>query len=229
MTLKKLSEIILYLNDGKNFDDGGLSKKYCRESLQFKKFYEEAKNNFRLYVLKDKEIAGLDDMTKNNVYLFDCTCVSLEPTEVYELDYKIFEEAAEDDSVKKNNDEYVSMKKEILVNRLYGQRDSIAKNEYNRIKAFFLNLNLENICKNEEKNNNENKIKTLNNFFPLNKTTFNKKIFSFSEEPLIENITTTNIFNKKFPPLNTTRNMSSYADHRNKSIQNNLLKTDNDE
>ena len=140
MTLKKVSEIIQYLSKGIQLDDGGLSQQYCKESLEFKKFYEEVKKNFRLYVLKDKEIAGLDDMAENNVYLFDCTCVSLEPTEVYELDYKIFEEAAEDISVKRNNDEYVSKKKEILVNRLYGQRDSIAKNEYNRIKAFFLNI-----------------------------------------------------------------------------------------
>ena len=89
MTLKKLTEIINYLSDGKKIDDGGLSKKYCRESFQFKRFYEDIKKTFRLYVLKDKEICGLDDMTENNIYLFDCVCVSLEPTEVYELDYKI--------------------------------------------------------------------------------------------------------------------------------------------
>ena len=229
LTLKKLTEIINYLSDGRDSDDGGLSKKYCRESFQFKRFYEEVKKNFRLYVLKDREISGLDDMTENNIYLFDCSCVSLEPTEVYELEYKIFEEASEDKMVKRNNDEYVAMKKEFLLNRLYGQRDSIAKNEYNRIKAFFVNLNKKYLGNNEEKNNIiENNIKTLNNFFPLTNTTFNKKIFSYQEEAQ-NNINTSNYFNKKFPLLNTTRNLSSYGEIKNKSNQNKFLKTDGDE
>jgi len=33
MTLKALTNIIEYLNDGKKIDDRGLSKKYYRESI----------------------------------------------------------------------------------------------------------------------------------------------------------------------------------------------------
>ena len=216
MTLKKLTEIIVYLNGEKLLDDEGLSKNYCRENFQFKKFFEESKKIFKFYTLKDKEIAGLDDMTENNIYLFDCRCISLTPTEVYELEYKIFKEASEDFSVKKNNDDYVSMKKEILANRLYGQRDSIARNEYNRIKRDFLNFNFEN-NKNEEKTKIINySIKTLNNFFPLNNTTFNTKMLSFFDEnQSTNNNNSNNYFNSQFPPLNTTRN--SYLDLKNKS------------
>jgi len=106
-------------------------------SIYFKKYFEETQNSFRFYTLKDKEIAGLGGMTENKVYLFDCKCVSIAPTEVYELEYIIFKEALEDYSVKMNNDEYVSMKKEILSSRLYRQRDSISKNEF-----IFIYLNL---------------------------------------------------------------------------------------
>ena len=226
MTLKKLTEIINYLSDGKKIDDGGLSKKYCRESFQFKRFYEDIKKTFRLYVLKDKEICGLDDMTENNIYLFDCVCVSLEPTEVYELDYKIYEEVSEDKNVKKNNDDYVAMKKELLVNRLYGQRDSMAKNEFNKIKAFMISVDRELV--EEKKNFANNSLKTVSNCFPLNKTIINRKMFSLEEE--LNNININNISNyKKFPPLNTTRNVSSYAEIKNKSTNNKALKTDNDE
>ena len=259
LTLRKVTDIIKYLIKGKSYDDGGLSKNYCKENIKFKRFYEENIKNFRLYVLKDKEIAGLDDMTENNIYLFDCKCVSLEPTEVYELEYKIFEEASEDNSVKRNNDYYVSIKKEFLLHRLYGIRDSIAKNEYNRIKAFFFNLNLDDILKNEEKksnkinNNNNNDIKnrTLNNFYSLNNTTF-KKIFQNSDDfqninnnaifnntifsnTNINNTIKNNNLNKKFPPVNYARKLSSYKEiknkyqNQNKNYFNKVLKTDNDE
>ena len=217
MTLKSLTDIIVYLNDGKIIDDRGLSKNYYRESIHFRKFYEETKNNFRFYTLKDKEIAGLDDMSDDNVYLFDCKCVSIAPTEVYELDYSIYLDALEDYSVKKNNDEYVSMKKEIISSRLYRQRDSIAKNEFNRIKVFYLNVNEEN-NKNEEKTSiidNNNTIKTLSNFFPLNSTTFNTKFLSFLDESQSLNNNTSNCFSTKFPLLCITRN--SYLDLKNKS------------
>ena len=236
MTLKKLSDIIQYLNEGRCVDDGGLSKKYCRESLEFKRIYEEDKKQFRFYALKDKEIAGLDDMTQNNIYLFDCICISLEPTEVYELDFYIFLDAAKDYSVRINNEEYVSRKKEIISNRLYWQRDSIAKNEFNRIKAYSLDLNLEFISKNEEKNKNteNNNMKTLNNFFPLNNISYNKKILSFLEESysskynvnnsiINNNTNNSNYFNQKFPPLNSSRNLSA-SSKVNKSNRNQNMK-----
>ena len=240
MTLKKLSEIIKYLNEGRRLDDGGFSKKYCKESLEFKRIYEDDKKKFRFYVLKDKEIAGLDDMTENNVYLFDCICTSLEPTEVYELDFNIFEDASKDFSVKNNNDEYVSRKKEIISNRLYRQRDSIAKNEFNRIKAYSLNLNIEYLYTNDDKNNvKENDVKTLNNFFHLNNITYNTKILSFLEESQSSkfNVNTSimnsnfnnisNYFYKKFPLLNSSRNLSAYS-KANKSNQNQNSKVSKD-
>ena len=228
LTLRKVTDIIKYLIKGKSYDDGGLSKNYCKENIKFKRFYEENIKNFRLYVLKDKEIAGLDDMTENNIYLFDCKCVSLEPTEAYELDIKIFEEALEDNLVKKNNYEYVQMKKEILVNRLRIQRDSLIKNEYYRIKTFSLNLNLDYIFKKE--NNNDS-----NQQFHLNQITFNKKLKNSKEDTQntatsLNNFNTTiNYFHKNIP----SHILSPYEYLKNKIIQNkkinDVLKTENEE
>ena len=222
MTLKKLTDIIIYLNEGRCIDDGGLSKNFCKENLEFKKIYEGNKKIFRFYALKDREIAGLNDMTENNRYIFDCICNSLHPTEVYELDFKIFEEAYLDCSVNRNTDEYVLRKKEILSNRLYKQRDSIAKNEFYRLKDSCLNID---IIRNDIENNKgiENNIKTYNNFFPLTNTTFHKKIFSFVEEYLpsksifnYTNISTSyDNNNSKFPPLNNTRVLSAYSKNNN--------------
>ena len=231
LTLKKITEMIEYLNEGKYLDDGGLSKKYCRENFQFKKYYEEVRNPLKIYVLKDREISGLDDMTKNNIYLFDCVCVSSESTEVFELDYKIYESALEEMTIKKNNNDYVSMKKEILVSRLYEQRDSISKNEYSRIREF-PKSNSDTSEKNEDKSIDIN-IKTMNCFFSVNNINYNKKLFSFLEDnKSLNNINneTTNLNSaKRFPILKNTRNLSSYMDiNKSKTSQNNnLLKTDN--
>ena len=58
MTLKKITEIISYLDRETRWDDGGVIVKYCKKCEDFIKFYEEKENNFRFYVLKKKEIAG---------------------------------------------------------------------------------------------------------------------------------------------------------------------------
>jgi len=129
MTLKKITEILAWLDGGTGWDNGGMIPKYCRESVDFIKFYEEAQNNFRFYTLKSKEIAGLDDVTQNGIFLFDCVTDSLEPTEVYEFDYKVYESCLEEEIVQINNDNYVSTKKKVLIDRLYKQRNSIAYNE----------------------------------------------------------------------------------------------------
>ena len=227
LSLKKVTEIIEYLSEEKGSDDGGLSKIYLKENFHFKKFYQEVKKHFRVYVLKDKEISGLDDMTQNNIYLFDCVCVSSEQTEVYELDYKIFEKALQDSrNIRDNNKEYVSMKKKILINRLYKQRDSIAINEYNRIKAYSLNYNnIENILKNEEKKISENNIKALNNVFSLK-----KRFIPFIEESQItnniNNSSNTNQ-NKRLSIIKQTKDLNVYLELNKKNKnQNKISKTD---
>ena len=213
MTLKKISDIIKYLKGEKEYDDGGVIGKHCKESVDFKKYYEETQIFFRFYVLKKKEIAGLDDMTENDIFLFDCIAHSLEPTEVYEFDYEIYETCLKDKTIQINHDNYVSSKKKLLIDRLYKQRDSIANNEFNRIKIYILNdENLKNDEKKEE-TDVKNKKKYEKNSLSLNNTFFIKNVHSFIEEKKINiNTNTNNInkdisyINKKLPSLYSTRN-----------------------
>ena len=220
MTLKKISEIIRLLQGETGWDDGGVIVKHCKESVDFRKFYEEAQNYFRFYVLKKKEIAGLDDMTEDGIFLFDCVANSLEPTEVYEFDYAIYETCLKEKIVQINNDNYVSTKKKLLIDRLYKQRDSIANNEFSRIKIYILNN--ENLKNNEIKRNMDvknKKEKYKKNCFSLNNTFFNKNIFSSIED----NKTNTNNINndnnylaRKLPTLYTTGNFNNIKGPKSK-------------
>ena len=214
MTLKKITEVITNLKGETGWDDGGVSMRYCKESVDFKKFYEETQNNCRFYVLKKKEIAGLDDMTdNNNIFLFDCTANSLEPTEIYEFDYDIYETCLRERIIQINNDNYVSTKKKLLIDRLYKQRDSIANNEFSKIKIYILNN--ENLKNSEDNENSEIKNKKLEkyekNLLSLNNTFYHKKIYSFVEENNLNNYNNNNdspYLNKKLPVLNTTGNLN---------------------
>ena len=220
MTLKKISEIIRWLQGETGWDDGGVIVKHCKESVDFRKFYEEAQNYFRFYVLKKKEIAGLDDMTEDGIFLFDCVANSLEPTEVYEFDYSIYETCLKEKIVQINNDNYVSTKKKLLIDRLYKQRDSIANNEFSRIKIYILNN--ENLKNNEIKRNMDvknKKEKYKKNCFSLNNIFFNKNIFSSIED----NKTNTNNINndnnylaRKLPTLYTTGNFNNIKGPKSK-------------
>ena len=217
MTLKKITEILGILNGGTGWDNGGIIPKYCKESADFIKFYEEAQNNFRFYVLKNKEIAGLDDMTQDDIYLFDCYANTIEPTEVYEFDYKIYKSCLEEEIVKINNDNYVSAKKKVLIDRLYKQRDTIAHNEFNRIKIYIINKEETLLKKQEEKEKNE--IKVEKNFFPLGNTVFHQNTHSFIEDNKISTniINNENNFrNRDLPSLFSTGNLH-YNNQNNKS------------
>lgn len=225
MSLKKISQVIEHLNDGIDADDGGLAKKYCKENVEFRQFYAQAIKMLKIYVLKDKEISGLDDMVENDIYLFDCVSVASDGSEVYELDYKIYEEALRERVIRENNNEYVLKKKEILISRLYKQRDSIAKNEYERIKAFSLNPNLNPNNNSKEKTIEYNgNVKSMNYFISLSSTyssNINKNGPSFLEESLIGNTNTnSSIFQSKQLPSINRRNitLTSYTEvNRNRS------------
>ena len=218
MTLKKITEIIDFLSDNSGWDDGGISSKYYKESVDFIKYFEENENYFRLYVLKKKEIAGLDDMAENNIYLFDCIANSLEPTEVYELDYQIYKSCLEERIVEINNNNYVSTKKDLLIDRLYKLRDSIANNEFNRIKIYIINeKNLE--YSKEIKENGIKSEKKKKNHFNLNNTIFHKNTHSLIEENKLNsnnNNNETNYLNRQLPTLNSLGNFNS-IDKKEKS------------
>jgi len=137
MTLSELSEEIKDL--GGIIDDFQM-KDIFYECPQFKKLYNEQIFNIDIFSLKDSEIAGLDDMTANNKYLFDCVCISPSKTELFELDYTIFEDCLRKEKiVSKNHESYINIKRKINVKRILEQRNNLCLTEINKIRTILGN------------------------------------------------------------------------------------------
>ena len=138
MTLKELSENIEKIvtektKKNKENKENIEIDKLIKKDVKFKQIYENKKLNIKFCVLKDKEIMGLDDLSLNNLYLFDCKCVS-QKVEIYELNFNVFQKALEDKSIRKNYEKYLKLKKNFFIDRLLTQRKSVAKNEYYKIQ-----------------------------------------------------------------------------------------------
>ena len=132
LTLSEITEIIKQL--GGQFDDKK-TKEFSFEYPLFKKWYEEQKINIKFFSLKNTEISGLDDMTINNIFLFDCICSSPAKTELFELKYNIFEDCLRKEKiVSKNHEEYINLKRDFIVKRIYKQKIELCIQEVKRIK-----------------------------------------------------------------------------------------------
>ena len=223
LTLKEMSEYIEKINIGGRREENMDIKKMLKKEPKFKQFYENKKLNIKFCVLKDKEILGLDDLTVNDSYLFDCKCVS-QKAEVYELNSNILEKALEDKTIEKNYEDYLKLKTNFFIERLLIQRDSIAKNEYCKIKIF----NLNKIQEHENtiaKNLSLNEYKSKNNpFFHNNAKVFfdTKKLNIFDDTKMNSksnnNINKTSNYDKINNNYNTHFfNKSSSPNKKNKT------------
>ena len=106
MTLNEISEIIEKLG---GICDNKKEKYLCRLYDEFKKFYLNNKINTKVCVINKNKVIGLDDMCINNKYIFDCKCISTDETEIYEFDYKNFEDAL------KENELIIIIKKNLII------------------------------------------------------------------------------------------------------------------
>ena len=131
MTLYEITKLI-------NLLGGVLDDKYliflCNTYYQFNKYYYNYKHNIKCCVLKDKEIIGLDDLTINDINLFNCKCVSTEKTELYEIDYNTFKEAKKYSKIRDNIIDFVNTKRNLFIKILLKQRNALISNELNKIK-----------------------------------------------------------------------------------------------
>ena len=133
MTLSDLTEEIKNL--GGIIDDFQMNDIFYQYPL-FKKIYNEQAFDIEIFSLKDSEIAGLDDMTANNKYLFDCVCKSPSKTELFELDYNIFEDCLRKEKiVSKNHENYINLKRKINVKRILEQRNNLCLTEIKKIRT----------------------------------------------------------------------------------------------
>ena len=169
MTLYELTKLINKL--GGILDDKYLNY-LCNNYYQLNKYYFSFVQNIKFCVLKDKEIIGLDDLTIDDLNIFDCKCVSTDKTEIYEMDYITFIEAKKNSLVNNNIVEFVNMKRKFIIKMLLQQRNSLISYEINKIKKN--HLKIKNLIDNKSQNNNM--IKSL--YLPITKNVkfYNKKI-----------------------------------------------------
>ena len=116
---------------------GVLDEKYIHNLLdsyeELRDHYNNYKYNIKLCVLKDKEILGFDDMAINGINIFDVVCTSPDKTELYELAYSHIKEAKKFEKVVNNINAFVNKKRKFFIDILLEQRNTIIKNEIDKI------------------------------------------------------------------------------------------------
>ena len=174
LSLKEINDLINSLG-------GVLNEKYMRDLLnsyeEFNKYFLKHKHKIKLCALKDREIAGFDDMVINGINMFDCICTYADKTELYELDYIHISEAKKFEKIVNNINSFVNMKRRLFINILLDQRNIIIVNEINKIKKIRKNLS-------EPKKSISTSAKNNKNFLSTSKDskTFNKMILSYKEK-----------------------------------------------
>ena len=133
MTLKEITDLIIKFG-------GVLDEKYVLDLVntyqEFNKYYCHHKHNIKLCVLKDKEIAGFDDMVIDGLNMFDCICSSSDKSELYELDYSHIKEAKKFEQIVNNINSFVNIKRNLFIKILLEFRNTIITNEMSKIRKF---------------------------------------------------------------------------------------------
>ena len=154
-TLKEINNIIKALGGQLNefkIDD------FLLINPKLKNIFYEKKFNIKIFSLKNNEMSGLDDMTLNNKYLFNCICTSPYKTELFELDYKIFEShLIKERTIFDNHEKYINLKRNIIIRRLLKEKNGLFLNEIKNEKI---------IMKNEEIIQKDNKEDLKNSYIP---------------------------------------------------------------
>ena len=194
MTLAQIGETMKQLG---GISDNKKEKYLCDLFYEFKYLYENKKMNFKICILDNNYIIGLDDMCLDNKYLFDCKCVSTEGADVYEFDYFRYEKALNEYKlIFNNNVEYVNQRRENFIKILFEQRNSLVDFEFAKIKEEnFYNDKMKE--KNYTKKNNMMgslfKDVKYNKKQLINLTQYKQyKYLNKSKEDIINNINTTN-------------------------------------
>ena len=175
MTFIELNKLIEY-NGGEIKDE--LPRKYCYESVDFNKFYNEDIQNFKLGCFKDNEIIGLDYFLMDNKFICDCEIYSI-TCSLFELEDNLYQNLLNENQIKNNIETYIEQKKKILCERLIKIRDTKIENEINNIR----------MTEKRKKSLIQNDIikKKANLVFSLMKTVKVNKNIKLTKLPEIEN------------------------------------------
>ena len=128
-----------------------------KKSEQFNNFYFGKKKKFRLFVISQKEVIGLDEFVVDEVFYLSGKCIS-QKGEIYAIDKKIL------------FDLFVSEKKENKVKQIIKKREKIIVERLREIKKNLIQKRFETF---NDKNNSNEKIRKR----PENKIEKNQIIF----------------------------------------------------
>ena len=212
MSFKELNEIIIKM--GGELDDEQKIKKLCITEPDFKKFYYEDIHNFKLCRLSKIQITGLDHLIFNDEYICDCKCVSNRVV-YYELENNFVNNLKEDRQIKRNIENYIKSKKEVLLDRLLSVRKAKINSQINKI-----NLNNLEIEKTLDKQNVK-KLKSKLVLPLMNKAQFfNTNIRFFNTLSNDNNLKEKNRFFKNNIIENINLNNNNKILHERKSLSN---------
>ena len=209
MSFIDLNKIIEY--NGGSINDYN-AKKYCYESVDFNKFYNDDIHYFKIGCFKDNEIIGLDYFLKNDKFICDCEVYSI-TCSVFELENNLYLNLLNEPQLKMNIEKYNEQKKKILCDRLINIRDTKIENEINNIRIS--NRGKQNLTFQNKMNKKGNLVLTLMKSVQVNK---NIKLSKLSEIdiPYIVQQNKKNIFpdnkisfNKKFNTISNDKEIST--------------------
>ena len=165
LSFQELNNIIEY-NGGEKNDI--LARKYCYESIDFDKYYNDEIQVFKLGCFKDNEIIGLDNFLKDKKFFCDCEVNSISVS-LYELEDNLYQNLLNDIQLRSNIENYIEQKKKILCERLIKIRDTKIENAINNIRNSNKNKNF--------RYHKDNNLKKGNLIYSLMKSIkLNKKI-----------------------------------------------------
>lgn len=130
MTYNQLNDFIIKL--GGKFDNQKY-KHLVNEFKDFKDNISKRKITWKICVLKENEVAGLNDIILDNKYICDCICSSKKVI-LFSLEENFLSLMQEDKQIETNIVEYVNIKRKVLIDRLINLSDSFLSSYVSKMK-----------------------------------------------------------------------------------------------
>ena len=110
-------------------------KKMLERNSKINKFYH-LKRIFPIYIIKDKEILGMDDYALNDIYIANAKCVS-QTAEIFSIEKEFFMKMiTEEKIIKINYDNCIQIRKQVMKERIQNLKDISLKQYYNIVSEY---------------------------------------------------------------------------------------------
>lgn len=124
--MKEIDNIITSL--GGEIDEKE-SKRLLEDNYKMHKFYT-SKRHFPVYIVKEREILGMDDYMINDIYFAHAKCVS-QTAEVFSIEMDFFNKMIRDEKIIKiNYEKFIKIRKQLMAERLTNLKDISMKKYY---------------------------------------------------------------------------------------------------